>query len=115
MVFRMLGNKVELIRYKITWQKNRQEITENCISEEHKNEVAQMLAEKEIEFTVQAINQTNNEWLDGLEFSSYDEALEAFNKGEEAYNQERQRQELMNNLRLRADIDYIAVMSGVEI
>ena len=32
-MFRMLGKKVELIRYKITWQEDEQEMQENCISD----------------------------------------------------------------------------------
>jgi hypothetical protein len=114
-MFRMLGKKVELIRYKITWQEDGQEMQENCISEEHKAEVEQRLTGQGIEFTTEAIDQTDNEWFNGLEFDSYDEALAVFNKGEQAYLQEKQRQELTDNLRLRADIDYLAVMSGVEI
>ena len=114
-MFRMLGKKVELIRYKVTWQEDEQEMQEDCISEEHKNEVEQELARRGIEFTIQAIDQTGNEWFNGLEFNSYDEALEVFNKGEQAYLQEKTVQELVDNLRLRSDIDYIAIMLGVEI
>ena len=114
-MFRMLGKKVELIRYKITWQEDGQEMQEDCISEEHKNEVEQKLTTKNIAFITEAIDQTDNEWFDGLEFDSYDEALEVFNKGEQAYLQEKAVQELTDNLRLRADIDYLAIMLGVEI
>jgi hypothetical protein len=111
----MLGKKVELIRYTITWQEDEREMQENCISEEHKAEVEQRLTGQGIEFTTEEIDQIDNEWFDGLEFNSYDEALAVFNKGEQAYLQEKQRQELTDNLRLRADIDYLAIMSGVEI
>jgi hypothetical protein len=114
-MFRMLGKKVELIRYIITWQEDEREMQENCISEEHKAEVEQRLTGQGIEFTTEAIDQTDNEWFNGLEFDSYDEALAVFSKGEQAYLQEKQRQELTDNLRLRADIDYLAVMSEVEI
>ena len=114
-MFRMLGKKVELIRYKVTWQEDGQEMQEDCISEEHKNEVEQKLTTKNIDFTTEAIDQTSNEWFDGLEFNSYDEALAVFNKGEQAYLQEKQRQELMDNIRLRTDIDYLAIMLGVEV
>ena len=114
-MFRMLGKKVELIRYKITWQEDEQEMQEDCISEGHKNEVEQKLTTKNIDFTTEAIDQTSNEWFNGLEFDSYDEALEVFNKGEQAYLQVKTVQELVDNLRLRADIDYIAIMLGVEI
>jgi hypothetical protein len=88
---------------------------EDCISEGHKNEVEQKLTTKNIDFTTEAIDQTENEWFNGLEFNSYDEALEVFNKGEQAYSQVKTVQELVDNLRLRSDIDYIAIMLGVEI
>jgi hypothetical protein len=114
-MFRMLGKKVELIRYKVTWQEDEQEMQEDCISEGHKNEVEQKLTTKNINFTTEAIDQTENEWFNGLEFNSYDEALEVFNKGEQAYLQVKTAQELVDKLRLRSDIDYIAIMLGVEI
>ena len=114
-MFRMSGKKVELYRYTVTYTEDEIEMIENCISVEHKNEVEQKLTTKNINFTTEAIDQTGNEWFNGLEFDSYDVALEVFNKGEQAYLQAKSTQELVNNLRLRADIDYIAIMSGVEI
>jgi hypothetical protein len=114
-MFRMLGKKVELYRYRITYMENEEETVEYCISEEHKNEIEQVLTDKKITFETTLIDQTSNEWFNGLEFDSYDEALAVFNKGEQAYLQEKQRQELTDNLRLRADIDYLAIMSEVEI
>ena len=114
-MFRMSGTKTELYRYKATYTEDEIEMIENCISEEQKNEIEQMLTDKEITFTTEAIDQTGNEWFNGLEFDSYDKALAVFSKGEQAYLQEKQRQELTDNLRLRADIDYLAVMSEVEI
>ena len=114
-MFRLLGKKVELIRYTVTYTENEEVMIENCISEEHKNEIEQMLTDKEITFETTLIDQTGNEWFNGLEFNSYDEALAVFSKGEQAYLQEKQRKELMDNLRLRADIDYIAIMSEVEL
>ena len=114
-MFRMLGKKVELYRYKISYTENEEVMIEYCISEEHKNEIEQVLKDKEITFETALIDQTSNEWFNGLEFDSYDEALAVFNKGEQAYLQEKQRQELVDSLRLRADIDYIAIMLGVEI
>lgn len=114
-MFRMLGKKAELIRYKVTQQEDGQEMQEDCKSEEHKNEVEQKLTAKNIDFTTEAIDQTENEWFNGLEFNSYDEALEVFNKGEQAYLQVKTVQELVDNLRLRSDIDYIAIMLGAEI
>ncbi len=114
-MFRLSGKKVELYRYKITHIEKEETMIDYCISEEHKNEVEQILTDKEITFETTLIDQTSNEWFNDLEFDSYDEALEAFNKGEQAYLREKQRQELTDNLRLRADIDYLSIMSGVKI
>jgi len=80
-MFRMLGNKVELYRYKIIYTEDEVEMQENCISLEHKNEIEQKLTGKEIIFTTTQIDQTNNEWMDGVKFDSYDEALIVFNSG----------------------------------
>ena len=106
-MFRMLGKKVELYRYKTTYTEDEIEMIENCISEEHKNEIEQMLTDKEITFETKTVDQTGNEWFNGLEFDSYDEALAVFSKGEQAYLREKQRQELTDALRLRADIDNV--------
>ena len=114
-MFRLSGKKVELYRYTVTYTENEEVMIECCISEEHKNEIEQALTDKEITFETKTIDQTSNEWFNGLKFDSYDEALAVFSKGEQAYLQEKQRQELTDNLRLRADIDYLAVMSEVEI
>ena len=82
-MFRMLGKKVELYRYKIVYADEE----EFCISEEHKNEIEQMLTTKGVTFTTTPVDQTANEWLNGLEFDSYDKALELFNKGEVVYEE----------------------------
>ena len=83
-MFRMSGKKVELYRYTVTWQENEQEMQENCISEKHKDEIEQMLTDKEIAFETKTIDQTSNEWFNGLEFDSYDEALAVFDRGEQS-------------------------------
>lgn len=78
-MFRMLGKKVELIRYRVTYTEDETEMTENCISDEHKTEVESNLTTRGIEFTTVTVDQTGNEWINGLEFDSYDKALIAFN------------------------------------
>jgi len=112
-MFRMLGKKVELYRYKIVYIKNEIEMQENCISEEHKNETENMLTSESITFVTTPIDQTANEWINALEFNSYDEALKTFNKGEIAYKQNIVLKDSTNGLQLRADTDYIAIMTGV--
>ena len=118
-MFRLLGNKVELVRYIVTWQETQGEETiemeERCVSEEHKNEIEQKLTERGIPFSTESITQAGNEWFEGLELGPYDEALQVGNAGREADEERTQLQELTDNLRLRADIDYLAIMTGVEI
>jgi len=114
-MFRRLGKKAELYRYKITYTENEIEQQENCISEGHKNEIEQMLTQKEIAFTTTPMEQTGNEWFDGLEFDSYDEALEVFNTGEVIYKQNIALKDSTNGLQLRADTDYLAIMTGVDL
>ena len=114
-MFRMLGKKVELYRYKITYTENEIEQQENCISAEHKNEIEQILTQKEIEFVTTLIDQTGIEWFDGLEFDSYDEALEVFNTGEVIYKQNIALKNSTDGLQLRADTDYLAIMTGVDL
>ena len=118
-MFRLLGNKVELVRYIVTWQETQGEETiemeERCVSEEHKNEIEQKLTERGIPFSTESITQVGNEWFNGLTFGSYDEAKRVFEAGEAQFNLEKARTELTDNLRLRSDIDYIAIMSGVDI
>lgn len=114
-MFRMLGKKVELYRYKISYTENEEEMIEFCISEDHKNEVEQMLEDKGIGFITTSVNQADNEWFEGLEFNSYDEARGVFEAGEQAYLQQQSLKELTDNLRLRADLDFLVIVMGVEV
>lgn len=111
----MLGQKIELIRYKISYIENEKEMQENCISKEHKNELEQILTDRGIEFTATPVDQTENEWFNGLEFDSYDEALEVFKNGESAYNKSITTKQITSNEQLRADTDYLAIMAGVDL
>ena len=112
-MFRMLGKKVELYRFKINYIENGKSIIEDCISEEHKNEIEQGLTTKKITFKTAPVIQTNNEWFNGLEFDSYDEALIVFNGGKVAYDLKMNIQTATSNEQLRADIDYTAILMGV--
>ena len=99
-MFRTAGKKVELIRYRVTYTEDEIQMTESCISDEHKNEVESNLTSRGIEFTTVAVEQTGNEWINGLEFDSYDKALEAFNNGEVPKTKEEELQEELDNAEL---------------
>lgn len=114
-MFRLLGNNVDLIHYNIKYTENGIEMIEGCTSKEYKNEVEQSLTDQGIEFTIEVIDQTNNEWFNGLEFNSYEEALEVFNAGKQAHLRNNKLKQTSSNEQLRADIDYITIMTGVDI
>jgi hypothetical protein len=112
-MFIMQGNQVKLVRYIISYMEHENEMQEMCINDEHKEEIEAYLTSRGIEFSSQPVDQSQNEWLEGLRFKSYDEAREVFEAGEQAYLQRQAVQQSTDSLRLRADIDYIAIMAGV--
>jgi hypothetical protein len=91
----MYGNTVQLLRYKITWETSEtiwdgaevQEKTitqeEYCISDDHRDEIIQKLVNTL--HTVETIDQTSNEWIDGLEFPDVSKVPEALDMGEEVW------------------------------
>lgn len=115
-MFRMLGPKVELIRYKIVYSdEDGALVTENCVSEDHKNEIEQALTSKGTAFTTAAVDQTGNEWISGLTFDSCDAAREALVAGEQAYAEKMSVKTSTESMQLRADLDYLAILAGVEL
>ncbi|WP_339311738.1 hypothetical protein [Paenibacillus sp. FSL M7-0896] len=118
-MLRMVGDTVELFRFCVQWDEVRQDQTiekrEYCVSEEQKNIIEQSLMDKGIAFTTITIDQTDNEWLNGLEFETRDAALKALHIGHLAYQQQIDMKKLTENIKLRSDIDYLVIMSGVEI
>jgi len=62
----MYGDAVQLLRYKITQADTSAEHW--CASEEERDETIRMLGDRP--HTVEAIDQTDNEWIDGMEFKN---------------------------------------------
>lgn len=95
MMFRMEGRKAQLVRYVVSYEESTRarrsqepEVhvrEERCVSAAHRDQVEAMLTAKGIPFTTTAIDQTGNEWFDGLEFGSYDEAAASLASGEASY------------------------------
>ena len=92
----MYGNKVEIYRYKVEFSAPVTASDENgevcvsevptaeyAVSEAHKYDIIAALGERE--YAVTEIDQTGNEWIDGMEFGSCDLAKEALELGEEEY------------------------------
>lgn len=113
-MFRLLGKKLELCRYKTSYYEElfRRDTNMYSISESHKNEIEQFLNGKGIQYTTTPITQTGKEWINGLEFNSYDEAGAAYYDTEENYYKKKQESDSINQIKLRADIDYIAIIMG---
>lgn len=111
-MFRMFGNKIELIRYKVVYIKNDESFYENCVSDSDKDELVSFLTSKGFHFTVTPVDQSLNEWFNGLEFDNYDDALSVFEKGEASYNESIFLKTALDNAQLRADLDYITLILG---
>ena len=112
-MFRMLGDRVEILRYQITFSEevcNREtgemEQTERVLyatSAGERDELLALYPGAEVD----ALDTTGVEWLDGLTFDSFEEAEKALATG--VYMQKKSVEQL------QADIDYIAIMTGVEL
>jgi len=114
-MFRMLGNKVELIRYVVSYETMNGPSTEQCVSDLHRDEVIQRLMNSAVPHTVETIDQSLNEWFNGLTFDSYDVALQTLNAGKDAYDSAMETKSITDPLKIRADLDFIAIMTGVTI
>ena len=96
-MFRMQGNVAQLYRYKINYEvvetvfdeetnepvEQTTKKTEYCVSDEHYDEFVKLIDGKP--HTIKAVSQTGNDWMDGMEFDSAEEAALAFEMGEAAY------------------------------
>ena len=126
-MFNLYGDTAQLVRYLVKYENKRRKLKdgevkevveeriERCTSDTHKTEFENHLTQNEILFTTELVDQNENEWFGGLKFKSYDEAKAVFEAGEEAYNQKLAQENLLKNQQIRADLDYIAIMAGVEI
>lgn len=114
-MFIMQGEEVKLVRHVISYAEDENEMQEMCVSDEHKREVEKLLSNNGSEFVSEAVDQTANEWFNGLHFNSYDTALIVFNAGEEAYLQDKRKREATNGTQLRADVDYLSLVARVNL
>lgn len=112
-MFIMEGEEVKLVRHVISYTENETEMQEMCISDEHRNEMKKILTDRGIEFTSESVNQTENEWFNGLYFDSYDKAKGVYEAGEAAYLQVKRTAERTDRMQLRADVDFLSIITGV--
>jgi len=82
MIYRMYGDTVQLLRYKVTQKNSDPPIEEFCVTEEERDAIAQRLGGDE-NCDIEAIDQSGNEWIDGMEFRDASKVPEALALGEE--------------------------------
>ena len=80
----LIGNKIELIRYEITYRENDIDMSEYCITDEERERIKNSLKERDIKYIVKSIPQ-DCEWMRGLQFDNIDDAKAAMNMGEKTY------------------------------
>jgi len=84
-MFLLQNGVVRLARYKIESEDpfDKLLVTEYAESDEHRDSIVDSLGETEL--TVTEIEQTDNEWIDGMKFDNWEAANAAFIMGQTAY------------------------------
>jgi hypothetical protein len=84
MKYRMCGDIVQLLRYKVTQKNSDPAINEYCVYAEERDAIVQRFGGAK-NCVVKEIDQTGNEWLDGMEFRDASQVPEALEMGEAAW------------------------------
>ena len=111
-MFRMYGNQVEVLRYQVDYTENAEQFTIYAATEEEADEIAQRYNGVKT-----SLASSDDEWMDGLEVAdvpdTYAEAVRVYSLGKQAYKQQVEDSKKQNAEQLRADIDFISIMTGV--
>ena len=111
-MFRMYGNQVEVLLYQVDYTENEEQFTVYAATEEEADEIA-----KHYNGVKSALASAGDEWMDGLEVAdvpdTYAEAMRIYSLGEQVYKQQVEDSKKRNAEQLRADIDFLSVMTGV--
>lgn len=111
-MFRMYGNRVEVLQYQVDYIENEEQFTAYAVTEEEADEIA-----KRYNGVKTALTSSDDEWMDGLEVEdvpdTYAEAMKICALGEEAYKQQVEDTKKQGLAQLRADIDFLSAMTGV--
>lgn len=83
-MFRMYGNRVEVLRYQVVYTENEEQITAYAATKEEADEIAQRYNGLKC-----ALAPSDDEWMDGLEVAdvpdTYAEAVRVYQSGKSAY------------------------------
>lgn len=111
-MFRMYGNQVEVLRYQVDYTENEEQFTVYAATEEEADEIAQRYNGVKT-----SLAPSDDEWMDGLEVAdvpdTYAEAMRIYSLGEQVYKQQVEDSKKRNAEQLRADIDFLSIMTGV--
>lgn len=108
------GNKIILCRYKITWTDENDTYEQFVPTQAEADSLAQIYGG-----TVETLDTSNDEWIDGIVLeptkTPYDDALKIAQMGEQGYNDIVNAQKQTSIEQLRADLDFLSIMTGVEL
>lgn len=121
--FRLYGRIIEVHRFQVEYLEER--LDEDGVTQEISvtqcvptREEADAVATR-TDGTVTALDATSYEWLDGLEMpdvpDTYGEAIQVYEMGQAAYEQKLLFEANAKREQLRADIDFISLMTGVSL
>ena len=86
-MFRMYGNRVEILRYQVDYTENEEQRTVYAATEEEADDIAQRYRGVR-----SALALFDDEWMDGMEVAdvpdTYAEAIKIYALGEQAYKQQ---------------------------
>lgn len=111
-MFRMYGNRVEILRYQVEYTENEEQQISYVVTEEEADDIA-----KHYNGVKTALEPSDDEWMDGMEVpdvpDTYTEAMRIYSLGEQEYKQQIENSHKHGVEQLRADIDFISIMTGV--
>lgn len=83
--FQMNGDVLELYRYLLAYREYDIEMQKYVTSEIEKDRLVKFLNDRNIQCITTSIDQTECEWMNGMKFNSYDDAVQACELGKDRW------------------------------
>lgn len=110
-MFRMYGNRVEVLKYQISYTEYEEQRTDYAATEEEANAISDR-----VNGTVSALPASDDAWMDGIEVAdvpdTYGEAVRIYQMGQAAYEAENKHPTAEERL-AALESAMIAMMGGV--
>lgn len=110
MHIRMLGHTVQLCRWQVSYKMDDIDMVEYVPTEEEADEFVEQFGGVKT-----PLDTAGFEWVDGITADSLDSARSIAESGEQKYKFELERKEKCSPERLSANLDYLSMMTGVDI